>query len=144
MTDSSNTAIPAEIQPTLEPEFARGPGRAAEGAFPYKHGSLSQVDRRLGILSDYLGGMTAPEVGRKWGMSANAVYVMAQYWGVKLPKEERERRRAEASQKSADLRRGPRWSYVWPDCPDDKLEDYKTLRKYMSARQARATLEAQA
>lgn len=131
-------------QEDFEPWFMRGPARAATRNFPYNHGSIAQVERRHGILRDYVGGMTGPEVARKWGITPNAVYTMAQYWGVKLSPEEKERRRAEACRKSADMRRGPRWSYAWPDCPDDKMEDYQTLRKYMSARDARATLEAQA
>ena len=29
----------------------------------------------------------------------------------------------------------------WPDCPPEMTEDYATLRRYMSAREARATLD---
>ena len=32
-------------------------------------------------------------------------------------------------------------SMVWPDCPEHLREDYETLRHYMSAREARATLD---
>lgn len=30
---------------------------------------------------------------------------------------------------------------VWPDCPDHLRDDYETLRHYMSATEARATLD---
>lgn len=86
------------------------------------------------IIADYLGGMTVRELAEKYHRTCGGVQTSLWLWGVKLPEGERIRR--------LNANRTAR-GQSWPDCPGHLLEDYKTLRRYMTAREARATLERQ-
>ena len=88
--------------------------------------------RREQITRDYLGGMTVRQLAEKYGRTYGGVQTSLWQWGVKLPAGERIKR--------SKLHRRPGCE-SWVDCPTHLREDYKTLRKYMSAREARETLE---
>lgn len=96
------------------PEFRPAPGfpRAAPFGFPYRGPTVAEMDRQLDRLA----------------------------WGVTLTPEERRRRRAEACRRTHKPNAGR--PIKWRECPPEKLEDYRTLRKFYTAAEARAMLEA--
>lgn len=100
-----------------------------------------QQARRRKMIAEYLApDSSAREVAARFGISRNALSVNMHRWGVRLPDDELTRRLKEGGRKGG-ARGGP--ALVWPDCPEHLREDYETLRRYMSARKARETLEGQ-
>lgn len=89
------------------------------------------------IIRDYLGGMSAPELAEKYNRTRGGIETSLWQWRIKLPPEERARRRAANFGNTLAPIRQP----IWPDCPEHLKEDYETLRRYMPAREARARLE---
>ena len=87
--------------------------------------------RREAMTRDYLAGMSAKALADRYNLSVGGVQANLSNWGVQLPRDERVRRQHSNG-------RPP----VWPNCPRHMRADYETLRKYMPASEARATLEA--
>lgn len=88
------------------------------------------MTKREQITRDYLAGMTVKQLSDKYGRTYGGIQTSLSRWGVRLPEGERERRAGRGK--------------YWADCPEHLREDYKVLRRYMSAREARTTLEGQA
>jgi hypothetical protein len=76
-------------------------------------------DRDRKIAEAYSGGRTLRELAADFDISHERVRQILEREGVKLRS------------------RSP----VWPDCPAHLLEDYRTLRAHMPAREARAALD---
>lgn len=93
--------------------------------------------KRQQITNDYIGGLTVPQLAEKYGRTRGGIQTSLWQWGVRLPPEERARRRTRNFEGTLRRARPP----AWPDCPEHLKEDYKLLRKYMTAREARTTLE---
>jgi len=110
----------------------------------FKHRSTRlRSQRRWRMTRAYCApGADPKDVARRFGITEGALKVNMHRWGVKLPEDERRRRVAESNRRSTESRIAP--LRVWPDCPEHLREDYETLRKYMRAGEARATLEGQA
>lgn len=98
------------------------------------------MTKRERMTAAYLEGMSMREVAEAFGWTPGAVQTALNRWGVKLPPEERARRLANACRSIPRHRPGK--PSAWPDCPPDKLEDYRTMVKYYPALEARAMLEA--
>lgn len=94
------------------------------------------LKRRAAITRAYLSGVPVDEIASRVGITPQSVKVNLSRWGVRLPDAERKRRFAESA------RRLGKANAVWPECPEHLRADYETLRRYMSAREARAKLEA--
>ncbi len=95
-----------------------------------------EAARREAIISEYLGGASAREVAKRYGIKEGTLRTYLHRWGISLPPEERRRRLAHAGHITAPLRT------AWPDCPPHLQADYRKLSLYMPRRQARAELEA--
>lgn len=109
---------------------------------PRAHQRARQWQRRHRITQAYLGGASLEQVARRFGIERNSLAVNLSRWGVKLaPEDRRQRQAANAVAMSARSSGRPP---VWPDCPEDKREDYEILRTCMKAAEARAVLEARA
>ena len=93
------------------------------------------MTKREKITRDYLSGMTVRQLAEKYGRTYGGIQSSLWQWGVKLPEGERQKRVARAN------RENPRRNFYWHDCPAHLREDYRTLRRYMTAREARARLE---
>lgn len=98
------------------------------------------MTKRQLMTLDYLGGMSQNQLAAKYGWTPGAVQTSLNKWGVKLPPEERARRLANACRSIP--RHRPGRPSAWPDCPPEKLADYRTMAKYYPAHEARAMLEA--
>lgn len=98
------------------------------------------MTRRQQITADYLGGLTVTQLSEKYGRTKGGLQSDLRAWGVTLSPEERRRRRAEACRRTHKPNAGR--PIKWRECPPEKLEDYRTLRKFYTAAEARAMLEA--
>lgn len=93
------------------------------------------MTKRSLIIADRLSGMTVPELAAKYGRTPGGIQTDLNRWGIRLPDEIRIRNQ------SRGITGLVRPAEVWPDCPPEKQEDYETLRKFYTAREAKAMLE---
>lgn len=101
-----------------------------------------EAKRLVAIEALKRGKATQAEIGYVLGMTQQAVSRLAGEAGVRDP-ERRSRMARQAWQKghNGNLKPGPGRKPVWPDCPPELRDDYRNLRRYMPAAEARAALE---
>lgn len=100
---------------------------AAPAHFPYAHRTLAETARDDRIVSEYVAGNTVYQLADQYGLSKSRIGQIVKAAGV--------------SRKPGGYR-GVGKPIAWRECPKHLLEDYRTLRNYMTAAEARETLEA--
>lgn len=92
----------------------------------------SRAARDARIVLDYLRGTTQRAIGRERGLSHVAVLKVLRRAGVALTAEQKRARQSRGSRER---------NAVWPTVPTHLADSYRTLRRYHSARDARAKLD---
>lgn len=110
--------------------------RVSEALMLGRPHKLAKNERNQALFRDYLGGMLQSELAAKYGLSRDRVGFLLYRHGIRLCPAERARRyRIPAKRQNGG--RKP----AWPDCPPELSDDYRLLRRYMPAAEARAALE---
>lgn len=106
--------------------------------------SLKQRERNARIIEAYQAGASRTEVARQFGMNAAWIGNILKQAGVQrdpVKEVSRQARERWSSGRYSDVQFKRGRKPVWPDCPPHLQADYRKLRKYMPAREARAALE---
>lgn len=96
------------------------------------------------IAARYLAGASQANLALQFGLSAPRISVILKERGVRKDHREIHRLNAIERWKRGVYRKARAKSGrppIWPDCPPHLVADYKKLRQYMSAGEARAALE---
>lgn len=107
---------------------------------------MTRDKRNAAIVREYQAGRMPRDIAVMSGVSVSTVYVVLKAAGMAAGRDEPTRSLvAKARWQRADYREKQAGKCgrkrVWPDCPAHLQADYRKLRYYMSAADARAALE---
>lgn len=107
-----------------------------EGLPPYRPHILAKNERNQALFADYQRALAPAELAEKYGLKRSYVKTLIYRHGVKLPADEKTRRRRLPPPGSGGRRK------VWPDCPPELRRVYMKLRNNgIPAAEARRTLD---